>query len=342
MLAYIDELVTAMIASRKNGNSAIYKDLRNQLAEFILDQYGPLKKDISFNDVSVRFCNQLETFFRQRGNSDTTLSNRYRTLRAVLNKAIAEGVAKPDHYPFTRNAAEKHKFSIGKFNTSTQKRAISRDDVRKVENFVPTRAYTAADFEGKRNAKAIANIKNAAEIERLTMAKSVFLFSSYCGGINFVDLSKLRWRNIGTDTEGFVRLNYVRQKTGGRFSIRLLAPAQTLIEQYRNETNNGPDSYIFPILNTNIHQTEAQMNNRLNKILGQVNKDLKTLGERAGIDTPLTTYVARHSFATVLRQKGTATAVISQAMGHKSEAVTAIYLDSFASETVDLAYDALL
>lgn len=91
-----------------------------------------------------------------------------------------------------------------------------------------------------------------------------------------------------------------------------------------------------------MHETEAQMDNRLNKILGQINKDLKLIGERAGIDTPLTTYVARHSFATVLRQKGTATAVISQAMGHKSETVTAIYLDSFASETVDLAYDALL
>jgi site-specific recombinase XerD len=73
-----------------------------------------------------------------------------------------------------------------------------------------------------------------------------------------------------------------------------------------------------------------------------VNADLKKVGERAKISTPLTTYVARHSFATALRQKGTATAVISQAMGHKTEAVTAIYLDSFASEIVDSAYDALL
>ena len=174
------------------------------------------------------------------------------------------------------------------------------------------------------------------------MAKGVFLFSFYCGGINFVDLAKIRWRNIVTDNEGFARLTYIRQKTGSKFSIRLLAPAVALIEQYRPETDNGPDSYIFPILNSKDHQTETQINNRLHKILGQVNKDLKVLGERAGIYTPLTTYVARHSFATALRQKGTATAVISQMMGHKTEAVTAIYLDSFASETVDNAYDALL
>ncbi|WP_254846669.1 tyrosine-type recombinase/integrase [Hymenobacter sp. CRA2] len=77
-------------------------------------------------------------------------------------------------------------------------------------------------------------------------------------------------------------------------------------------------------------------------MLGQVNADLKELGEKAGIATPLTTYVARHSFGTTLRRSGANTAVISQAMGHKSEAVTAIYLESFASEQVDAAFEGLL
>ncbi|KAA9349577.1 site-specific integrase [Larkinella humicola] len=332
LLAYIDELAMLMINARQEGNSAIYRDLRNQLSDFIKDQYSSKTKDVPFSEVTVRFCNQLESFFRNRGNSETTLSNRYRTLRAVFNKAIAEGVAKPEQYPFARNIAEKHKFSIGKFDTSTQKRAISREEVRKVENFVAVGTAT-----GK-----WANIKNAAEIERLTLARAVFLFSFYCGGINFVDLAKLRWRDVGNDAEGFPRLTYIRQKTGGKFSVRLLAPALSLIEQYRPFTHNGPDSFIFPILNVKTHVTESQVRNRLHKILGQINIDLKLLGERAGIKTPLTTYVARHSFATTLQQKGTATAVISQAMGHKTEAVTAIYLDSFASEIVDSAYDALL
>ena len=332
VLGYIEELATTMVAARQKGNSIIYRDLKNQLADFIAELYGPTKKDVPFSDISVRFCNQLETFFRQRGNTDNTLSNRFRTLRSVFNKAIAEGVAKPDQYPFARNVAEKHKFSIGKFDTSTQKRAISRDDVRKVEGFIPVGTYT-----GK-----WASIKNGAEVERLRVARAVFLFSFYCGGINFVDLAQLRWRNITTDAEGFVRLNYVRQKTGGKFSIRLLAPAVTIIDEFRPDTDNGSNSYVFPILNVKQHPIQKQVDNRLHKILGQVNKDLKLIGERAGIETPLTTYVARHSFATALRQKGTATAVISQAMGHKTEAVTAIYLDSFASETVDLAYDALL
>ncbi|GAB3688469.1 site-specific integrase [Spirosoma flavus] len=342
LLAYIDEVVEMLKASRKQGNSVIYRDLRNQLADFIEHLYSRDNKDVSFSEVTVRFCNQLETFFRQRGNTDTTLSNRYRTLRAVFNKAIAEGVAKPEHYPFARTVADKHKFSIGKFDTSTQKRAISRDEIRKVENYVPTGIYTPSEFAGIRNASAIANLKNAAEVERLTLAKNVFLFSFYVGGINFVDLAKLRWRNINTDTEGYARLTYIRQKTGGKFPIRLIPPALALLEIYKAETYNGLDSYVFPILNHQLHTDENKIKNRLHKILGQVNKDLKILGERVEINTPLTTYVARHSFATTLRQKGTATAVISQAMGHKTEAVTAIYLDSFASETIDAAYNALL
>lgn len=332
LLAYIDELITAMVSARQKGNSAIYRDLRNQLADFISHQYGRRTKDVPFSEVTVRFCNQLETFFRQRGNSDTTLSNRYRTLRAVFNKAIAEKVAKPEQYPFSRNAAEKHKFSIGKFDTSTQKRAISREDIRRIEQFIPIGTAT-----GK-----WASIKNAAEVERLSLAKSVFLFSFYCGGINFVDLAKLRWGNISIDPDGFPRLNYIRQKTGGKFSIRLLAPAMAIVNSCRAFTENGPDSYVFPILNNKQHITEEQINNRLHKVLGQINKDLKSLGERAGIETPITTYTARHAFATNLRQAGVPTAVISQAMGHKTEAVTAVYLDSFASETVDSAFENLL
>ncbi len=73
-----------------------------------------------------------------------------------------------------------------------------------------------------------------------------------------------------------------------------------------------------------------------------VNRDLKEIGRLAKIDEPLTTYVARHSYATILRKSGVATAVISQAMGHDSEKTTKIYLESFENSVVDKANEALL
>ncbi len=340
LLAYIDSVVEDMVKTRKTGNALVYKDLRNQLAKFIKDEYDV--EDLPFDKVTVTFCNELESTLRATGATDNTLSNRFRTLRAVLNRAIANGFAKPESYPFTRNVAEKHKFSVGKFDTSTQKRAISRDAVRSIENYEPVGTATADDFKGVRNAKAAAKIRNAAEIERKQRAKDIFLFSFYVAGINFVDLAKLRWRDIQKDTEGNHRISYVRQKTGGKFSLRLLAPAVAIIERYKPATFTSPDAYVFPILDAGLHSSETQINNRLHKILFQTNTDLKEIGKALKLTLPLTTYVARHAFAMNLKRAGHANAIIGQALGHKDEATTNIYLDSFGSDAVDAAFDSLL
>ena len=319
LLAYVDELVAVMKAGGQLGNAAVYRDVRNQLSRFITDEYPEAGGDISFDRISVSFCNEWEATLRATGAEEITLSQRFRTLRAIFNKAIASGSAKPESYPFARTVAEKHKFQVSKFDVTTAKRAISRPELRRLEALEP-------------------------ESERQQLAKDVFLFSFYCGGINFVDLAQLRWRNLSSDGEAgqFQRLFYVRQKTGGKFSPRLLAPAAAIVAKYRSFTYVGPDSYIFPILDTKKHRSPTQIGNRLNKVLGQVNKDLKILAPLAGITTTLTTYVARHSMATTLKMTGANTAVISQAMGHKSEAVTAVYLDSFASELMDTAFEGLL
>ncbi|WP_426060628.1 site-specific integrase [Hymenobacter sp. B1770] len=337
LLAYCDELSTGYLKTGQGGNSIVYRDLRNQLAKFIAAEANApapptgrgqadawadwlSKYDIPLDRVTVAFCHEWEATLRATGAEDTTLSNRFRTLRAVLNRAIANGVSKAEHYPFARTVAEKHKFSIGKFDVSTAKRAVSRDELRRLESLEPA-------------------------TDRHRLAKDVFLFSFYGGGINFVDLAQLRWRDLSgdaIDTGHANRLHYVRQKTGGKFSLRLLAPAAAIVAAYKPLTFATPDSYVFPVLDSAKHVSPVMVKNRLHKVLGQVNKDLKELGQLAGIATPLTTYVARHTFATTLRMSGAGTAVIAQAMGHKSEAVTAVYLDSFASELVDTAFEGLL
>lgn len=337
LLAYCDELSTGYLATSQTGNATVYRDLRNQLAKFIaVEASAPTpptgrgqaaawtawlgSHDIPIEKVNVTFCNAWEKRLRATGIQEITLSLRFRTLRAVLNQAIANGLLKAEAYPFARTVAEKHKLQVGKFDVSTAKRAISRDELRRLEE-LPTTS------------------------DRQRLAKDVFLFSFYGGGINFVDLAQLRWTNLSGDnpvTGHAERLQYVRQKTGGKFSLRLLAPAAAIVAAYRPFTYATPNSYVFPVIDEARHLTPTQVKNRLHKVLGQVNQDLKELGEAAGIATPLTTYVARHSFATTLRQAGTQTALISQAMGHKSEAVTAVYLDSFASDLVDSVFDKLL
>lgn len=315
LLEFTSELVTGFEQAGQFGNAGTYRDLRNQLTKFIKAEFGTT--DVPFERVTVPFCTKWENQLRANGLKETTLSFRFRTLRAVLNKAIASGAMKTDTYPFARNGAEIHKFSIGKFDVSTTKRAISREAVRRFEALTP-------------------------ETNRLRLAKDVFLFSFYCGGINFVDLAQLRWRDLQRGENDTQRLRYERQKTGGKFSLKLLPPAEAIVSFYRFVTFAGAESYLFPILDHRIHQTGTQIKNRLHKVLGQVNHDLKELAPLAGIDTPLTTYVARHSFATSLKRGGVATGMISEAMGHKSEAVTAVYLGSFDSEAMDSVFEQLL
>ena len=337
LLAYCEELSTGYLKTGQAGNATVYRDLRNQLAKFVASAANApappagrgkadawadwlSRYDVPLDRVTVAFCHEWEQTLRTTGIKEITLSLRFRTLRAVLNQAIAAGLLKTTAYPFARTVAEKHKLQVGKFDVSTGKRAITRDELRTFEALEPA-------------------------TQRQRLAKDVFLFSYYGGGINFVDLAQLRWRNLSgsvVETGHPDRLHYVRQKTGGKFSLRLLAPAAAIVAAYRPFTHASPDSYVFPVLDSTKHVTPAQVKNRLHKVLGQVNNDLKELGQLAGIATPLTTYVARHTFATTLRMSGAGTAVISQAMGHKSEAVTAVYLDSFASELVDNAFEGLL
>ncbi|RCR71272.1 site-specific integrase [Larkinella punicea] len=321
LLAYMDDLASQMLQSGQVGNRKVYREIRLQLTKYIQSQYN--KEDIPFDQVTVKFCNGWETFMRKSGLTEITLSVKFRTLRAVLNKAIANGYAKAEYYPFARNAAEKYKFHIGKFDTSTSKRAINRAEIRKIEEYEPTGATKY-------------------DVERLQLAKDVFLFSYFCGGINFVDIAALRWSNIASNLNGHQRLSYIRQKTGGRFSFRLVPPALAILDCYRSGPGNSFNEYIFPILNDALHKTPLQIHNRCNKVMGHINSGLKEIAEVVGITTLLTTYVARHSFATTLKHSGVATGIISELMGHKTEAVTQTYLASFDSDLIDEAFENLL
>lgn len=323
LLSYFNHLIEQHEKTGKVGNRKVYRDVGNNLQRYI-----GLGKDVSFDAVTVKFCNGWEAQMRSEGLSEITLSVKFRTLRAVVNRAISEGYAKESSYPFARNESEKRKFFVGKFNTKTSKRAISTLDIQKIE------AYEPEPYQGQ-----YASLRD--NTARLLLAKHLFLFSYYCGGVNFVDMALVKWANVGLDLNGNPRLNYTRQKTGGKFSIPLKTKAMAILDHYRPETETAPSEYIFPVLHTALHKTEMQRHNRCNKILGQVNADLKTIGESLAIATALTSYVARHTFATTLRRSGVEVGIISEALGHQDERTTRIYLADLDPDIIDGVFDKL-
>ena len=160
----------------------------------------------------------------------------------------------------------------------------------------------------------------------------LFLFSYFMGGINFVDIAYLTEDNVIDN-----QLVYVRKKTKKRIKLPLQPIAIELINKYKKADN----PFLFPILN-DFHKSEQQKINRVRKVIKKVNKRLKEIGEELNLPIDLTTYVARHSFATVLKRSGVNTSLICEALGHSSERVTQIYLDSFGNDQMEDAMKNLL
>ena len=103
---------------------------------------------------------------------------------------------------------------------------------------------------------------------------------------------------------------------------------QEIIERYKSATNS---TYLLNIIKDNTNDARKQYLNALTLI----NRSLKSLGKLIGLDKPLSMYVARHSWASAAKAKNVPLSVISEGMGHDSEATTQIYLASLETSVVD-------
>lgn len=272
----------------------------------VLKQFNKKKKlNFTFSHIDVSFCKKFENWLRAKGNKDTTISFQLRTLRATFNRAIEAKIVAKDKNPFTE-------YKLSHLNTKTMKRALSKSDIMKI---IQTDCSTSTPIR--------------------LLAQDLFAFSYLCGGISFIDIANLTPRNIIDN-----RLIYQRQKTHGGINLQLSDEAKRIICKYSDYQLSA--GYLFPILHHKRHITPMQKMNRTHKICHDINQELRTFGKELDITTDVTTYVARHSFATVLKKSGVNIGIISQALGHQDIKTTQIYLSKFDNEQVDEAMKNLL
>lgn len=257
--------------------------------------------DIPFSDMDCNWLRRYETWLRKQNKSENTIGIRFRNIRMIFNLAMDMELVKSENYPFK-------KFKVSKLYQETVKRALSKGEILTVTDY-PT---AGKDFYTK-------------------LAINLFTFSYFMGGINFVDMAYLTERNVIDN-----RLIYRRRKTGKLINLPMQQRAYMVLKEYKKSN----EAYLFPILSSR-HKTEQQRLNRLHKVITKVNKVLKTIGEELHIPIKLTTYVARHSYATVLKRAGVSTSIISESLGHSSEKVTQIYLDGFENSQIDKAMENL-
>ncbi len=160
----------------------------------------------------------------------------------------------------------------------------------------------------------------------LIFTRDLFLFSFYLRGMPFIDVAYLRKENIRGNM-----VIYQRKKTSQLLTVRLEAPAVEIINRYRSRTRSS--KYVLPVLlNTGIPERT-----QYETALRTYNNRLKRLSDIMGLSDPLTSYVARHSWATIAKNRGIPLAIISEGLGHDSEKTTAIYLASFDTEVLGKA-----
>lgn len=160
-------------------------------------------------------------------------------------------------------------------------------------------------------------------------ARDLFMFSFYTRGMSFVDMAYLKKKDLQNGV-----LAYRRQKTGQQLFIKWEKPMQEIVEKY--DTSGTP--YLLPI----IRDMEKDARKQYKNAAHLVNAKLKKLGEQLGLGIPLTTYVARHAWASIARSKNIPVSTISEAMGHDSETTTRIYLASLDTSVVDKANSLIL
>lgn len=175
----------------------------------------------------------------------------------------------------------------------TRKRAVSHEKIRKLTHF---------SLAGK---------------NKLEFARDLFLFSIYMQGMPFVDIAYLKKEQVKNDF-----ISYKRKKTNRHLTVKLHEKTKAIIHKYKV---NDPDCpYLFPIL----YNPQRKVSVEYSSALRTHNNRLRQISELMGFDELLTSYVARHTWASQARQCGVHDTVISEAMGHNNLETTTIYLTS--------------
>jgi len=200
--------------------------------------------------------------------------------------------------------------------------------VASIQRGVFDNVFTGTDSCNKR-AVPVSVIQRICELNpsvcspALSFARDLFLLCFYLRGIPFVDLAYLRKSDVCGDT-----LRYRRKKTNVLLTVMLEPCSLAILRKYTPLAQGSP--YLLPILTLEGRQGYRQYQNALRSY----NNHLRALSQMLGLKENLTSYVARHSWATAAYREGVPVAVISECLGHSSEKVTYNYLASFANRTL--------
>lgn len=253
---------------------------------------------LPFGLLTVSLLKDFESHLLANGNVRNTVAKDFSRLRKVINDAIDEEWMDIGANPFLRFKVKRGK--------PAAKVKLSADELRALFE-VPTKSGT-----------------------RLRDAQNIFKFQFFIGGIRIGDCLMLRWDNIRND-----RVDYRMTKTQSSPSIPLQDSAKDILKEYAPNAE-GRDSFIFPFLNNDRDYSDLKyLQKQIEAKTALINKNLKILARKAGIEKNISTHVARHSMADFLRRNSRDLFAISKVLGHSSIKITEGYLSSLDQQELD-------
>jgi integrase len=284
---FVEAEITALHECNKSGNALVYKAAWNRLLTYVGD------RKLEFTDINYNLLDGFRRQLLKDGVKTNTISNYFRTLRAIYNRGIKAKLVDRSNYPF---------LDITIKSERTQKRAVHINDVAKLK---------------------------AVQLQSNTQpwhSRNFFLLSFSLIGISFTDLAYLK----PSDIQGG-RLIYQRRKTHKQYSIKLNSLATSIMDQYQGQSSK----YLLPILPSSVVEDSLTAHRLIKQFIKTTNKYLKRMAQDLNID-PITTYVARHTWATTAKRMGYSNELIAEALGHEhGNKITNIYLDSFEPSVID-------
>jgi site-specific recombinase XerD len=282
----------------KISTSETYDLSLRSIKAFIKETKGQIPTKISFKEITPLFLQQYENYMVQNNRSLTTVSIYLRALRAVFNNAITDKIVDQAYYPFG-----KKKYEVP--SPKGVKKALSKEQLSILFHAIP-------------------------ETPDQQKAKDFFFFSYTCNGMNFKDIAYLKFKNYNSET-----INFYREKT--KSTHRDQSAVTIYVNDFIKETikkysisDTMPDNYIFDIVDHK--STPEEQHKQLKNFIRFVNQHFSKFAKKNGIMEKVSTYWARHSFATNAIRSGASMEFVSEALSHSNLSTTQNYFAGFADD----------
>lgn len=288
---------------REEGKYNQYTTNKTRVERFQLFLKG---NDIRFEEITVSLLLQFKAFLKGRFKvSERTVINTLILIRTVYNRAIKSGVVEQKHYPFGRDKI------VIRFPES-EKLGLSLEEVRLLEE---------ADLS---------------DSPKMNHARNVWLFSFYFAGMRVSDVFRLRWSDF---KDG--RLHYQMGKNDKTGSLKIPEKAHAILDQYK-PSKKGRDSLVFPELEVvDDFSDKYLVRRKISYGIKNINKYLKRLAERLGIEKKMTMHVARHTFGNISGDR-IPIQMLQKLYRHSDITTTINYQKAFIYKDADDALDAVL